>query len=176
MKKMKTVFVIDRATHLATEEVQIDWVINGEGRATIKFDGSSVLVQDGMLFKRFDAKAGRTIPDGWQPCEPERDPNTGHWPGWLPVGDGPEDRFHREAFVEGLDDGTYELLGPRVNGNKHRLDRHELRRHGSVEIVVDRTREALLDWLTHHDEEGLVFHHSDGRMAKLRRKDFGLRW
>lgn len=35
---------------------------------------------------------------------------------------------------------------------------------------------SLLDWLTSHEEEGLVFHHPDGRLAKLRRKDFGIKW
>jgi hypothetical protein len=30
MKKMKTVFVIDRTTRRATEEVQVQWVLDGK--------------------------------------------------------------------------------------------------------------------------------------------------
>lgn len=176
MKKMKTVFVIDRQTHLATEEIQEHWVMTGEGVATIKFDGTSCLIEDGKLFKRYDAKKGRVAPQGFKPCETEPDPITQHWPGWIPVTDAACDKFHVEAFAEGLEDGTYELVGPKVQGNKYGLDRHALWRHGGKVVEVERTRAALCEWLESHHEEGLVFHHADGRMAKLRRKDFGLVW
>jgi hypothetical protein len=176
MRKMKTVFVIDRNTHLATDEVQEQWVIDGEGVATIKHDGTSCMVRDGQLFRRFDAKRGRTLPEGFEPCEEAPDANTGHWPGWVPVGDGPADKFHREAFFTALPNGTYELVGPRIQGNRYSLDRHALWEHGREIVEVGRTREAILTWLEDHEGEGLVFHHPDGRMAKIRRKDFGLRW
>ncbi len=176
MKKMKTVFAIDRATHLATDVVQEQWVIDGEGIATIKHDGTSCLVREGRLYRRFDAKKGKTPPEGFEPCEPAADPVSGHWPGWVPVGDGPADKFHREAFSEGLADGTYELVGPKIQGNRYGLDHHALWAHGSVVVEVERTRDAIVQWLTEHDGEGLVFHHDDGRMTKVRRKDFGLRW
>jgi len=55
------------------------------------------------------------------------DPVTGHWPGWVPVrADEPGDRHHLEAFQGGLDDGTYELVGPKVQRNRYQLERHEL--------------------------------------------------
>lgn len=177
MKKMQTVFVIDRTTRRATDAVQVGWVMDGEGTATIKHDGTSCMIEGGVLHARFDAKHGKTAPEGWIACEPQPDPVTGHWPGWLPVGAGdPATKWHREAFDATLPDGTYELVGPKVQRNRYGLAQHELWRHGSVIVEVERTREALLDWLTSHDEEGLVFHHPDGRMAKLRRKDFGLPW
>jgi hypothetical protein len=62
----------------------------------------------------------------WEAAQ-EPDPKTGHWPGWLPVGDGPDDKYHREAFGSGeygpkdfqhgmtWNDGTYELVGPKVS-------------------------------------------------------------
>jgi hypothetical protein len=177
MKKMKTVFAIDRETRCATDVVQEQWVMDGEGVATIKHDGTSCAIIDGVLHRRFDAKHGKTPPNGWIACEDAPDPVTGHWPGWLAVEDhDPSTKWHREAFDANLPDGTYELVGPKVQSNRYGLDRHELWRHGSVVVEVTRTREALLEWLTRHEEEGLVFHHPDGRLAKLRRKDFDLNW
>lgn len=176
MKKIKTVFVIDRTTHRATDEVLVDWVLKGEGVATIKWDGTSVRIHEGRLFKRYDAKRGKTPPAGFEPCEASPDPVTGHWPGWVPVGDGPEDKYHREAFKEDLPDGTYELVGPKIQGGLYGFDSHRLIRHGADIVEVERTREGILDWLTAHEHEGLVFHREDGEMAKIRRKDFGLAW
>jgi hypothetical protein len=177
MKKIKTVFVIDRSTHRATDEVYAEWVMNGEGTATIKFDGTSCMIRDNKLFKRFDAKHGKPTPDGWEPCEAERDPVTGHWPGWVPVDvNDPSSKWHLEAFKGRFEDGTYELVGPKIQGNRYNLDSHELWKHGSVTVRVTRTREDLLEWLINNHHEGLVFHRHDGEMVKLRRKDFGIPW
>ena len=33
-------------------------------------------------------------------------------------------------------------------------------------------REGLAEWLTARRYEGIVWHHPDGRMAKLKRRDF----
>lgn len=178
MKKIKTVFVIDRVLKRATEEVQEAWVLEGKGVATIKFDGTSSMIENGILYKRYDAKNGKTPPEGFVPCEPAPDIHTGHWPGWIRVSDtAPEDKWHREAFADGsFADGTYELIGPKVQKDKYGKTRHELIRHGSVVVKVERTREAMVKWLEDNNHEGLVFHHEDGRLAKLRRKDFGIKW
>jgi hypothetical protein len=99
MKKIKTVFLIDREVHCATEVVLEGWVLEGEGLATIKFDGTSTMVKDELLFKRYDAKGGKTPPEGFVPAEAAPDIHTGHWPGWIKVSDtDPADRWHREAF------------------------------------------------------------------------------
>jgi hypothetical protein len=202
MKKMKTVFVIDRENgSVATPEVVSDsaWVLNGEGVATIKRDGTSSRVKDGKLFKRMDRKLtkafgfefrrnpGLVLEDymfkgaheDWEACEPAPDKKTGHWPGWLPVDPGdPANEWHIEAFsaAESLEDGTYELVGPKIQNNKYGLDRHVLMKHGEEVVDVDRSFEGLKAWLEANEVEGLVFHHPDGRMAKLRRKDFGIAW
>lgn len=154
-----------------------EWVAAGEGVATRKLDGTCCMIRSGVLFKRYDAKAGRTPPHGFEPAQ-EPDPNTGHWPGWVPVGDGPEDARHREAFNrDGFprEDGTYELVGPKVQGNPERLEGHWLLRHGS-EVLDDcpRTFDALREYLRRRDIEGVVWHHPDGRMVKIKGKDFGL--
>ena len=104
-----------------------EWVINGEGVATEKIDGTSCLVRDGKLYKRYDAKKGRTPPSEWEAAEPAPNEHTGHWPGWLLVTDTPENKWHIAAFAANSDlpDGTYELIGPKVQGNPHRVDSHQ---------------------------------------------------
>lgn len=74
----------------------------------------------------------QNTPAGFEPAQPGPDPITAHWPGWLPVGDVPEDRWHREALAtaDTLPDGTYELVGPKMQGNAAHLDRHILIPHG----------------------------------------------
>lgn len=153
-----------------------EWVLAGEGRATRKWDGTACLVRDGRLFKRYDAKHGKKPPEGWEPAQPEPDEGTGHWPGWLSVGEGPDDRWHREAWVGGAPpDGTYELCGPKVQGNPERLQAHVLIPHGAMGIQGDpRTFDEVRDFLKTADVEGIVWHHEDGRRAKIKAKDFGL--
>jgi hypothetical protein len=161
-----------------------EWVIAGEGIATVKVDGTSCLVRNGQLFKRYDAKQGRVRPEGWEPCEPSPDEHTGHWPGWLPVGAGPEDKWHREAWdrSDGLPDGTYELVGPKVQGNPYGRATHDLILHGGV-VFEDlpcgeppRDFARLRDFLERNECEGIVWHHPDGRMCKIKRRDFNLPW
>jgi hypothetical protein len=152
-----------------------EWVLHGEGVATVKWDGTSCLVRDGLLFKRYDAKPGRTPPDGFE-MSGEPDPVTGRVQGWVPVGEGPNDRWHREAFHQ-EQDGTYELCGPKVQGNPHRLNAHVLLPHGrEYTSPFERTFEGIKNYLSENGIEGIVWHHPDGRMVKIKRRDFGLAW
>jgi hypothetical protein len=111
-------------------------------------------------------------PVGFLPAQ-EPDTTTGHWPGWILVGDGPEDRWHREAFVGTEPDGTYELCGPKVQGNPDNFEKHVLVPHGK-EILHDAPREfeSLKAYLESREMEGIVWHHPDGRMVKIKRRDF----
>lgn len=163
-----------------------EWVPAGEGVATVKWDGTSCLIRDGKIFKRYDAKPGRTPPPGFEQSG-KPDPVTGRAQGWVPVGDGPEDRWHREAFehlrsqwnLSERDNGTYELVGPKVQGNPYSLDHHELRRHGSERMDWLKTAEfedIKLILEKSPSLEGIVWHHPDGRMVKIKRRDFGFRW
>jgi hypothetical protein len=166
------------------------WVLKGEGHATRKWDGTCCMVRDGKLYKRYDAKAGKTPPPGFEAAQ-DPDPNTGHWPGWLLVGDGPDDRWHREAFdqwkhvvsedrtQEGIPDGTYELCGPKIQGNPEGLPKHCLVTHGGQPLDipsegkrVPRNFEGIKEYLRVSNIEGIVWHHEDGRMVKIKRKDF----
>ncbi len=158
-----------------------EWVAAGEGVATRKFDGTCCMVRAGKLFKRYDAKTGKEPPAGFEPAQSEPDANTGHWPGWLPVGDGPDDARHREGFAHYLgyapiEDGTYELCGPNVQGNPEQKPVHMLVKHGA-EVLHDcpRTFDALREYLSDGAIEGVVWWHEDGRLVKIKGKDFGIK-
>jgi len=73
--------------------------------------------------------------------------------------------------------GTLELLGPNIQGNPEKLEMNVLVQHSCIIDYPDapRTFEALRDWLAGKDIEGLVWHHPDGRMAKIKLRDFGLK-
>lgn len=151
-----------------------EWVLAGEGTATRKWDGTCCMVQGGKLFKRYEVKPGKTPPADFIPAN-EIDENTGKQQGWRSVGDGPEDAYHREAFTGTEPDGTYELLGPKVQGNPEGLERHALIPHGKHPVAAPRTFAELRDWFTTAGIEGVVWWHPDGRMVKIKAKDFGLR-
>jgi hypothetical protein len=155
-----------------------EWVRAGEGLPTVKIDGTSCHVKDGKLFKRYDVKKDKIPPAGFVPAQ-DPDPVTGHWPGWLEVGEGPEDKWHREAFVGEFDDGaTYELIGPKVQGNPYKKERYELIKHGSwvFDAEPPRTFEELKKWFAENVVEGIVWHRDNGDMVKIKRRDFGLKW
>jgi uncharacterized protein DUF5565 len=159
-------------------------VTEGEGVATIKWDGTSCLVRDSALYRRYDAKGGKTPPPLFEPAQEAPDPVTRHWPGWLPVGDAPADKWHRAAWAYYSDiqhilkPGTYELVGPGVQGNPYDLAENRLYRHGSDELPdAPRTFAGLRAYFEANPAyEGIVWHHPDGRMVKAKRKDMGLAW
>lgn len=152
-----------------------EWVQAGEGVATRKNDGTCCMVRGGKLYKRYDARLGKA-PEGFIPAQ-DADPKTGHWPGWLAVGPGPEDRWHREAFsLLTPPDGTYELCGPKVQGNPEGLPTHMLLPHGTEKLEdAPRTFAELKEYLRPGHIEGIVWHHPDGRMVKVKGKDFGFK-
>src|SRR5688572_18321843 len=145
-----------------------EWVLSGEGYATRKWDGTCVLFQGGKMFKRFEVKPGGTPPVNFEPAN-SIDQTTGKQQGWIPVSDGPEDRWHREAGVRiaGLwSDGTYELIGPKINGNPEKVDYHLLIRHGVHKLNAPRSFLELKEYLQYAQIEGIVWYHPDGRMVK----------
>jgi hypothetical protein len=155
-----------------------EWVLAGEGVATRKWDGTCVLIEDGQMWKRYEVKKGKTPPPGFWPAN-DVDETTGKQQGWLLVGDGPDDRWHREAFANAdtRPDGTYELVGPKVQGNPDGFDRHMLVRHGDMILEdVPRTFGGICFYLERHDIiEGIVWHRENGDMVKIKAKDFGLK-
>jgi hypothetical protein len=152
-----------------------EWVVNGEGVATRKWDGTCCMIRDGKYYKRYEVKKGKTPPKNFEPAN-DIDDNTGKQQGWVPVGDGPEDKWHREAYHHDPPDGMYELCGPKVQGNPEKLLVHHLIKHGTdIEEHAPRDFDGLIKFFQIHDIEGIVWHHPDGRMVKIKAKDFGIK-
>ena len=87
--------------------------------------------------------------------------------------------FNSLAGLGTVEDGTYELIGEKVQGNPEKIEGHHLVKHGAKVLqglINPMTFENLKEYLEKVDIEGIVFHHkSDGRMCKLRKSDFGIR-
>lgn len=163
-----------------------EWVTSGEGIATRKYDGMAVLIMNGIVYRRYDAKAGRTPPENFIPCEPAPDLNTGHWAGWvLAQGNDAERIFDciawgRLNLVDDgeLADGTYEACHPKIGtrhgANPENLDHPILVKHGADVIEnCPRDFDGIKNFLSDKNIEGIVWHHEDGRMAKIKKSDFG---
>ena len=184
MQKIPSLFKRDyEETRLVYDEVVpgCEWVLAGEGVATVKFDGTACKIKDSRLYKRYEVKKRRQPPSGFIAADVV-DETTGKQPGWVPVGDGPEDKYHREGWDSAMVwiDGTYELVGPKVQGNPEGMAWHSLILHGSLRLDVEypkadpRTFVDIQQFLTTHDIEGIVWWHKDGRKAKIKKRDFGI--
>jgi hypothetical protein len=179
MEKIPTLFIRDPENmKLVTREVNPDaaWVLDGFGFPTVKKDGTNVRVHvRGGLPHYAEKRRNPTRKEKAQGAEPgyvdidERDPANQHilsaithtnYPSWP--------------------DGVYycEALGPKIQGGIE----------SSVPMVYPfsywpelleenpRTWDEIRRCLERHVIEGIVWHHSDGRMAKIKRRDFGLAW
>ena len=157
-----------------------EWVLDGEGEATVKVDGSCCAIINGELYKRYDAKKGKKPPIGAIPCC-DPDPITGHWPHWVRVDEeNPGDKWFIEAYrntpKELIKDGTYEAIGPHFQGNPYNMSFDVLYRHGSELIDVNRNFEDIGIFLNSHNMEGIVFWKDGEPMCKIKRTDYGLKW
>jgi hypothetical protein len=193
VKKIPTLFMRDPddMKHVLPEvHPECQWVLDGEGIATRKYDGTCVLIEadgDGAIkaFARREVKRGTQPPPNF--TEVERDPNTGKAVGWEPAEQSGFWKYIDEAIRAKLKQfnllmpGTYELCGPKINGNPEGFNRHILVKHEEAERVdLDlggmAPEQAFLecyDLLTDSfPYEGIVWHHPDGRMAKLKVRDF----
>ncbi len=181
MKKISTLYKKDpeRLSRVVNEvNPENSWVFSN-AFATRKFDGTASAVIGGEVYKRYDVKKGREVPAGAIPCQ-EPDEISGHHPHWVKCDrNDKSDRYHFEPFDNnpGLADGTYELCGPKVQGNPEKLNGHHLVKHGAERLEVeDLSFDGLKDYLTEHDIEGIVFHEVGGeRMCKIRKSDFGIK-
>lgn len=222
MKKIPTLFKRDERGRITRDVTPgCEWVLAGEGIPTRKLDGTCCKWEDGKLLKRREIKLqfhkvsdgkgttldGREVdvqnPPGIEfaqfPIEfrlVEVDRAAGKAFGWVDVGDGPEDKWHREALENsgGLLNGhTYELCGPKINGNPENYPKHVLLMHGmgfpgtglplppfapvpNKEFELP-TFDSIRAWLEPLDVEGIVWWHmntGDDRKAKIKKKDFGL--
>lgn len=199
MKKIPTLFERTFANHRVTgisEKVTpgLEWVLEGEGTPTVKYDGACCAIIDGVFYKRYDAKKGKKPPVGAIPCC-DPDPVTGHWPHWVKVDENnPADKWFIEAYKNSgksysmyylkrygsskLLDFTYEAIGPHFQSNPYRLEEDVLIPHGCEKIkdLPDRSFESIRDYLRTHDIEGIVFWKDGEPKCKIKRSDFGFEW
>jgi hypothetical protein len=165
---------------------------------SIKIDGTSCLIENGVpycrydvkLFKRKNGKIIKTfteeelkskLPDGAIPCQ-EPDTKSGHWPHWIPVSEtNPEHQYILEGFknLTLCVDGTYECIGPKLQGNPHNEKHHIWIHHQAVELIfpvenwLDNTYETFKSLFENFPWEGLVAYNGSDPVAKIRRTDFG---
>lgn len=199
MKKIPTLFERNETGDRVIDIMRpgLEWVKSAEATATRKLDGTACLVKGAKLYKRYTVKLDKTPPADFLPAQSDREPN-GTWPGWIPVGDGPEDKWYREAESRYKPsrhtllpcqplDGTYELCGPHASGGAHggknpeHLDEDTLIPHGAdVLLDVPTDFHELHAYLAAHDIEGIVWwrdiNDPDCDKAKIKRRDFGLTW
>lgn len=189
MKKIKSLFKRNYEGNRQVYDCVVEgaeWVVNGEGIATRKWDGMAVMVKDGVVYARYDAKAGRTPPEGFMPAQPEPDAETGHWPGWvitsdLRIMDGIQWGIANLFDGGPVTDGTYEVCGPKIGtrhgANPEGLATHILVPHGAEQLPdFPRTFAEIRDYFTANPMiEGVVWHHPDGDMVKIKISDFGIK-
>ena len=190
MKKIPTLFEREYKDHkvvgikptLSSPDLQ--WVLDGEGEATLKIDGSCCAVIDGLFYRRYDAKKGKTPPENAIPCS-DPDPVTGHWPHWVPApasDNDPASRWYVAALQDyilnnGLpEDGTYEAVGPHFQGNPYKLETDTLVEHGLVVLDVERSFDGIRNYLQQNEIEGIVFWKDGEPQCKIKRSDFGFQW
>jgi len=180
MQKIPTMFERDESVsgHPVTDRLKPEcaWVFSdADVVATVKLDGTNVKVEGGQLMKRQKPKNRDYDEASYVPCL--RNNKADQWA---------FEAFDREPFA----DGIYELLGPKVQGNPHGFRDHRLMRvvplnyslacRQAFGVDVPRTFEGLRAFFGGPQGalyEGIVFHHeTDGRMAKIKRRDFGLPW
>jgi hypothetical protein len=164
---------------------------------TAKFDGTCCYIQNGQVFARQDVKHDASnAPPGW--FQTAAKDKGGHIIGFRPLDrgdkwhfkpiDGPNCRFleydavRKEFFyvmrpIADFNGYTAELVGPSVNGNKHKLTENAYIIHGSV--VVDapwHCRAELQAWLAGEGKiyEGIVIHDvGNNTLAKCHRGHLG---
>ena len=170
MIKIPTMFVRDESKngHPVSSQIkpECQWVLDGEGIATRKMDGMNVKIENGKLYQRQKPKERDYDNASYVECEPVS----------------PNDKYLFEAFSLRSEwpDGIYEAIGPKIQGNPEKSGHHML-----VSVVpcavhlhinnAPRTFDGLRDYFQNHDLEGIVFHHPDGRLAKIKGKDFGIK-
>lgn len=190
MKKIPTLFerVFDEhriVDILPNVTPGMEWVLKGEGIATMKWDGACCAIINGEFYKRYDAKNGKPVPTGAIKCQGEADPVTGHFPCWVKCDrDNPSDRWFWKAYDHEVEqnrkvfgDGTYEAVGLHFRGNPYDMDKDMLIPHGNMQLVgFPRTFEGMKKYLRNNCIEGVVFWKDGQPQCKIKRRDFGFQW
>ena len=196
MYKIPTLFERDEKTHkiIPSWNLEVDSLLFEPAEATEKIDGTAVLIHAGRLYARQTLALDDTVPSGWVAAGP---PVGEQRPGWMPCRRGdPQHKWHWDAWDRGaggpatpradftwLPDGTYELVGPKVQANAYGLERHQLWKHGETKVYLPQlsgnAAEAfgyLKEFLLHAPIEGLVWWAQGKAIAKIKARDYGIPW
>lgn len=182
MNKIPTLFIRNpERMQLVTREINPEaaWIFGVEVVPTIKRDGTNV---------RIDILNGRCI------CvEKRRNPTreekaSGAEPGYVRANrDDPQDK-HIFAAVDATDFSTWmngawpcEALGPKIQGGIESTAPKLYPFSWNpdwIEEEIPLTYDGIKAYLETHAIEGIVWHEQSniGRMAKIKRRDFGLQW
>lgn len=210
MKKIPTLFVRDYTTGFVIPEINpsCEWVMEEPWPAHRKYDGTCVglfptvngepRINEGIgsheindvgqidekWFARREVKQGHEFPDDFE--IEQFDPTTKKTFGWAPIEQSPfyKHFLEAEANLEKRYFGSYELCGPKINGNPEGLKKHTLVHHWGTELLanihvldihemsVEDAYDALKHTLGYMPIEGVVWYGATNGMAKLKRKDF----
>lgn len=193
MIKIPTLFVRDPAKQfrvIPQLTLGCDWVLEGLGFPTVKIDGQTIKVLNGEIYRKLRPADGT------------------HEAAYVKVLEGDQEYpYLKEAFeacraraaTQHVPDGIYEAFGPKIAGNHHGCETHNMIRIApvsslllsniadgagivrgpgvTVERLFDSIQKALED---SPDIEGIVWHREERATliaaAKIKRKDFGLPW
>lgn len=200
MKKIPTVYQrsqIDRSFVTDIVTPGCEWVIAGEGVPTRKYDGTCTMYDGHDWFTRREVKKGKDAPDGY--IELQEDPETGIKVGWEPAKNSGYRKALASALETWLRmtstypaPGTYELIGPKIsnkagNPNPEHVSTPLLQSHSGAYTVHELVRTNPTEALTvamingnpktlvrvvgDYGWEGIVWHHPNGAMAKLKVRD-----
>jgi hypothetical protein len=186
VKKIPTLFKRDPLTHRVVDErvPETEWVGDRAVRqiATRKYDGTCMMLDDnGVWWHRREVKAGTAWPEGFELAD--EDTITGKVVGWMPAHTSSIARYWEDAVVAEEIEGrafklnaTYELCGPKINKNPEGFEDHVLVQHGQHMVFdVPTDYEGLKAYLEYSPGEGFVWWAEDGRMVKIKKRDFGWR-
>ena len=184
MQKIPTLFQRNAKGYVTSKvDPECQWVLDGEGRASRQYDGLCLLKDEDQWWVRHVAAPDETWPAVFAKCQYLDD---GSVIGWVPVDREPvvgvllAEALSRHPADTRWPWETYELYGPDINLNPEQVDEHRLvYTHGPTDLVphaftIDppRTFIALKKWMAAFEGKGVVWHHMDGRKAKIQRLDF----
>jgi hypothetical protein len=179
MEKIPTLFIRDPTNmKLVTRNVNHDaaWVLEGRGYPTVKKDGTNVrvTVENGLCTfvekRRNPTREEKAM--GAEPGYVDAHPND------------PADK-HIFAAVDATNftdwpDGAWpcEALGPKIQGGVESdvPILYPFTLHPMSVLGDPRTWNELKTFFAQFYVEGIVWHRTDGSMAKIKRRDFGLEW
>jgi hypothetical protein len=182
MRKIPTLFERDwdHNPRRVVNKLAIDIEPIRDAIATAKWDGTGVALIDGNWYARHTLRRGKPEPLGWIPAT-EMDEKTGKQEGWKLITGNPEFQYHLEAIsgITGIENQSYELVGPKIQGNPHGFEDHQLIPHGFHPLFrfpIDTPFDEMAEKLADIHFEGVVWWFGGEPVAKIKRTDFGLPW